>query len=100
MEVLKFKSFDNNELPVFNTDIVKQPIWGTPKENNSNYLQDYLKSIISRLVKVDFLLGDSNFISKEGILKEVGNDYIVLEMLQSNDLLACDIYSIKFVQII
>ncbi|MDD4779680.1 MAG: hypothetical protein PHT02_03585 [Tissierellia bacterium] len=89
MEVLKFKSFDD-ESQVFTSENIK---------HNSSYLQDYLKSTVNRLVKVDFLL-DSNFISKEGILKEVGNDYIILEMLQTNDLLACDIYSIKFVQII
>lgn len=102
MNVLKFKSFE--EIPgqsVYSTDTAKQPAWVIPKDSdNSSYLQDYLKSIIGRFVKVDFLIGNDSLISKEGILKEVGTDYIVLEMVQSNELLLCDIYSVKFVQII
>lgn len=90
MEILKFKSFDDDDTQVFTREIMNR---------NSNYLQDYLKTTVNRLVKVDFLF-DGNFVSKEGILKEVGSDYIVLEMLQTNDLLVCDLYSIKFVQII
>lgn len=103
MKVLKFKSFDDvvEQSSFISNDMIKQPILGTPKESdNSQYLQEYLKSMIARFVKIDFLLGNDVIISKEGILKEVGTDYIVLEMIQSNDLLVCDIYSIKFVQII
>lgn len=86
MKVLKFKSFEENEINEI--------------DDKSNYLQNYLSKSIKRFVKVDFLVGDNTLVSKEGILKETGNDYIVLEMVQSNDLLVCDIYSIKFVQII
>lgn len=103
MNVLKFKSFDDSieGASSLSNEVITQPVFGIIKDSdNSQYLQEYLKTIISRFIKVDFLLGDSNLISKEGILKEVGTDYIVLEMIQSNDLLACDIYSIKFVQIL
>lgn len=102
MDVLRFRSFDqgSGNQQVFDVE-AKQPAWVIPKDSdNSNYLQDYLKSIIGRFVNVDFLIGNDSLISKEGILKEVGTDYIVLEMVQSNELLLCDIYSVKFVQII
>ncbi len=103
MNVLRFKSFDDSIEKVSFEDSQenKQIIWNSNKdEDNSLYLQDYLKTVTGRLIKADFLIGDNNLITKEGILKEVGTDYIILEMLQSNDLLACDIYSIKFVQIL
>lgn len=102
MNVLKFKSFDDVEDQSYQrTETNKLPVWGSPQfSDNSNYLQEYLKSMIGRLVKIDFLVGNDTLICKEGILKEVGTDYIVLEMLQSNDLLVGDLYSIKFVQII
>lgn len=103
MNVLRFKSFDDSIEKVSFEDSQenKQIIWNSNKDDvNSLYLQDYLKTVTERLIKADFLIGDNNLITKEGILKEVGTDYIILEMLQSNDLLACDIYSIKFVQIL
>jgi len=102
MNVLKFKSLDDiNEQSYNLTENNKSPVWGASQnQDNSNYLQDYLKSVIGRLLKVDFLIGNETIISKEGILKEVGTDYIVLEMIQSYDLTVCDLYSIKFVDII
>lgn len=102
MNVLKFKSFEDIEEQSYQgTGTNKLPIWSSQQiSDNSNYLQNYLKSMIGRLVKIDFVIGNDTIICKEGILKEVGTDYIVLEMLQSNDLLVGDLYSIKFVQII
>ena len=102
MNVLKFKSLDDiDEQSCQRTETDKFPIWGaTQNSDNSNNLQEYLKSVISRFVKVDFLIGNDTIISKEGILKEVGTDYIVLEMIQTNDLTVCDLYSVKFVDII
>lgn len=100
MNVLKFKSFDDDPIIQQGGDANIIP-WVTPKEtNNSNFLQDYLKTVIGRLIKADFLIGSDDLISKEGILKEVGSDYIVLEMLQSNGMLVCDLYSIKFIEIV
>jgi hypothetical protein len=97
INVLKFKSFDD---PETNFALEMNPKSTSIYENECKNLQNYLQKIINRFVKVDFLIGSDNIISKEGLLKEVGSDYIVLEMLSTNDLLICDIYSIKFVQII
>lgn len=109
MNVLKFKSFDNNDYPInesnsdyLNEHMQKQqkPFYSYPEDSDLNSLQSYLKTMLNRFIKADFLIGNDNLISKEGILKEVGSDYILLDMIESNDLLLCDIYSIKFVQII
>jgi len=109
MNVLKFKSFDDYEQEQYDLNLPNLPnltnnqqktFFTYPTETECNNLQSYLNTILNRFVKVDFLIGNDNLIFKEGILKEVGCDYILLEMIDSNDLLVCDIYSIKFVQII
>jgi hypothetical protein len=112
MNVLKFKSFDNYDQEQYDLNLPnltnlphlpnnqQKPFFTYPTETECNNLQSYLNTILNRFVKVDFLIGNDNLIFKEGILKEVGCDYILLEMIDSNDLIVCDIYSIKFVQII
>lgn len=101
MKVLKFKSFDDNPemLAAEGGETKILPPWGPPSSGNPAYLQEYLKTMIGRFMRVDFLIGSDTSVTKEGILKEVGTDYIVLEMLQSNDMLVCDLYSVKFVEI-
>lgn len=73
---------------------------GPPVQDDVNYTQGYLKTKIGEYVKIEFLIGTNLFIDKEGILKDVGISYVVIEEAGTgNDLLA-DIYSIKFVSII
>ncbi|WP_330400304.1 hypothetical protein [Tepidibacter mesophilus] len=38
-------------------------------------------------------------IDREGVLVEVGISYVVIRESRTNDLLMCDIYSIKFVRV-
>ena len=102
MKVLKFKSFDDQAdiMSAEGGETKILPPWGPPSAaGNPSYLQEYLKTMIGRFMRVDFLIGNDTTVSKEGILKEVGTDYIVLEMLQTNDILVCDLYSVKFVEI-
>ncbi len=66
---------------------------------NENYIQGYLQTIKGKYVKVDFLIGTNTFIDREGTLIDVGIDYIVLREPETDDLLLCDMYSIKFVKI-
>lgn len=61
------------------------------------YTQGFLAKNVGRYVKVEFLIGTSILVDREGILKEVGISYIVLQEPETDDLLLCDIYSIKFV---
>lgn len=86
------------------------PVAGDPtlSNNNSNlpetlknsiYTPAFLRKHIGNLVKVEFLIGNSFLEDRTGILLEVGASYIVLRAVQDNNLLYCDIYSIKFVTI-
>ena len=61
------------------------------------YTPGYLKTQIGRRVKVDFLIGTNSFMDKTGTLLAVGVSYIILREQETDDLLLCDIYSIKFV---
>lgn len=66
---------------------------------NSIYTPGFLRNYIGRLMKVEFLIGTSGLQDRIGILLEVGASYIVLRSVQDNNLLYCDIFSIKFVTI-
>ena len=66
---------------------------------NSIYTPAFLRKHIGRLVKVEFLIGTNYLEDRTGILLEVGASYIVLRSVQDNNLLYCDIFSIKFVTI-
>ncbi len=66
---------------------------------NSIYTPAFLRNYIGKLMKVEFLIGNSGLQDRIGILLEVGASYIVLRSVQDNNLLYCDIFSIKFVTI-
>ncbi len=62
------------------------------------YTQGYLKSQIGARVKVEFLIGTNMLVDREGTLVDVGISYIIIREVDTDDLLLCDIYSIKFVR--
>lgn len=62
------------------------------------YTQGYLKTQIGKRVKVEFLIGTNMLIDREGTLMDVGISYIIIQEVETDDLLLCDIYSIKFVR--
>jgi hypothetical protein len=62
------------------------------------YTQGYLKSQIGQKVKVEFLIGTNMLVDREGTLIDVGISYIIIRETETDDLLLCDIYSIKFVR--
>lgn len=66
---------------------------------NSIYTPAFLRNYIGRLMKVEFLIGTNSLQDRIGVLLEVGASYIVLRSVQDNNLLYCDIFSIKFVTI-
>ncbi len=64
------------------------------------YSAGFLKNFIGYNMRVEFVLGTSGgFTDRTGVLKEVGASYIVLQPTNTDDLLMCDLYSIKFVTI-
>jgi hypothetical protein len=66
---------------------------------NPAYIPGYLRQIIGSLVRVEFLLTDS-MTDRVGILREVGASYIILDSLDGNSQLLCDLFSIRFVTIL
>lgn len=64
------------------------------------YTAGFLKNFIGKNVRVEFLMGTAGSISdRVGTLLEVGASYIVIQPLLTDDLLMCDLYSIRFVTI-
>lgn len=64
------------------------------------YTAGYLKKYIGRDVRIEFLIGSSGpIVDRIGTLLEVGASYVTIRPIRSNDILMCDLYSIKFVTI-
>ena len=69
-----------------------------PTVADIGYTQGYLKSQIGSKIKVEFLIGTNMLVDREGTLVDVGISYIIIIETETDDLLLCDIYSIKFVR--
>jgi hypothetical protein len=63
------------------------------------YFNGYLRTQIGRKVTVDFLIGTNTLVDKTGTLLGVGANYILINELETDDLLICDFYTIKFVKV-
>ncbi|MGV8981750.1 hypothetical protein [Clostridium sp.] len=85
------------ETSPINQDFQMAPV--PPVVNNPLYTQGWLVGHIGKYIKIEFLIGTNMLIDREGILKEVGVSFIVIQETGTNDMLMCDIYSIKFVRI-
>lgn len=73
---------------------------GSPEILTNNiYTPAFLREQIGKLMRVEFLIGTSNLTDRIGILEDVGASYILLRSVESDNLIYCDIYSIKFVTI-
>lgn len=70
-----------------------------PVVSDKDYIQGYLRTVIGRYIKVEFILGTNMLIDREGTLVSVGIDHIVLREPETDDLVVADLYSIKFVRI-
>lgn len=66
---------------------------------NNIYTPAFLREQIGKLMRVEFLIGTNNLTDRVGILEDVGASYILLRSVESNTLVYCDIYAIKFVTI-
>jgi hypothetical protein len=72
---------------------------GPPTNFTENTLPAYLRAQVGRYVRVEFILGSQAYMDRNGILIEVGTNYIVLQELGSQLRTVCDLYSIKFVNV-
>lgn len=66
---------------------------------NILYLNAFLRTMIGRRVTVDFLIGTNTLTDRTGTLLAVGANYIVINEVETDDILVCDFYSIKFVKV-
>ena len=66
---------------------------------NNIYTPAFLREQLGKLMRVEFLIGTNNLTDRIGVLEDVGASYILLRSVESNNLVYCDIYSIKFVTI-
>lgn len=66
--------------------------------SNIQYLNGFIRSQVGRRVHVEFLIGTNNIVEKDGYLVAVGANFILLNPLDTTDILACDFYNIKFMK--
>ena len=65
---------------------------------NPMYTPGFLRTQIGQTVRVEFLIGTTSLTDRFGTLIGVGTSYILIQEAQTDDVLLCDIYSIKFVR--
>ncbi len=65
---------------------------------NLQYLNGFIRTQIGKKVKVEFLIGANTLSDRIGVLVGVGANYILLNEIETDDLLACDFYNIKFIR--
>lgn len=69
-----------------------------PTVQDIGFTQAFLRTIVGKRVRIEFLIGTNIMTDKSGILEEVGISYVVLRE-ESGTRVMCDLYSIKFVNI-
>ena len=62
------------------------------------YLNGFMRTQIGRTVVVEFLIGANTLVDRTGILLAVGANYILLNETETDDILACDFFNIKFIR--
>ncbi len=68
-------------------------------EDAIQMLGEMLQSSIGFYVVCDFLIGTQNIETRDGILYQVGTNYITLYQQSLNRYIVCDLYSLKFITI-
>lgn len=63
------------------------------------FLNGFLQSQIGKIVEIDFLIGNTGMQKRTGYLTGIGSDFILINELETNDITACDFYTIKFIKI-
>lgn len=62
--------------------------------------QEVLFESVGKFMVCRFLVGTENMISVTGMLKNVGNDFFVLEDPCTKMQTTCDLYSVKFISVL
>ncbi|MDF2988222.1 MAG: hypothetical protein K0R50_3732 [Eubacterium sp.] len=64
---------------------------------STEYLNGFLRTQIGRRVRVEFLIGTGTLLDRTGTLLSVGANYINIRLIESDDVMTCDFFSIKFI---
>lgn len=78
--------------------VVNNPAYFVIDDNNSDYLQNYLKKQINKRARIECLIGTNITRYFTGSIIHVGKNFIVLKDIMDN-LIVADVYSIKFIKI-
>lgn len=62
------------------------------------YMNGFMRTQIGRRVTIEFLIGTNTLTDKTGTLLAVGANYILINEVESDDILLCDFYSMKFIK--
>ena len=79
-----------------NIKILENPM--TVQEAKQTSWKTLLAQNLGRYVLVSFLMGTQQTVVAEGVLYEIGNDYIVLYQPVRDSYITADLYSVKFVE--
>lgn len=60
------------------------------------YLNGFLRTQIGRRVTIESLVGTS-LLDRTGVLMDVGANYIILNETETNSVVVCDFYDIRFI---
>lgn len=66
---------------------------------NTDFLPAYLRQFIGRWVRCEFFIGDT-IEQRVGVLYDVGASYIIIDVIEPQTLVVCDIFSLRFVTIV
>ena len=71
---------------------------GAEPNDSVEYLNGLIRTQIGRRASIDFLLGTSGMVTKDGYILGVGSNYILINEVDTDDITACDFYNIKFIR--
>ncbi|EPR09272.1 hypothetical protein [Ruminiclostridium papyrosolvens] len=64
---------------------------------STEFMNGFLRTQIGKTVRVEFLIGTGTLVDKFGRLLAVGANYLVLRQAETDDIVVCDFFTIKFV---
>ncbi len=64
---------------------------------STEYLNGYLRTQIGKMVRIEFLIGTGTLLDRTGTLLSVGANFLTIRQVQTDDIVACDFFSIKFI---
>lgn len=62
------------------------------------YMNGFIRTQIGRRVTIEFLIGTNTLTDRTGTLLAVGANYILINETETDDILLCDFYSMKFMK--